>query len=143
MCHNPNADDSPFRPEEDMPARTIDFKMMIHRIHAGVFLENDYTQIGYRGTPHNYNGVVYPGDLRNCEKCHVDDSWMEAGGNLDTITLREFFSPMPPNSTACAGCHDSMATAAHAYQNIAPFGEACMACHGDGKTFSVASSHAR
>jgi OmcA/MtrC family decaheme c-type cytochrome len=143
LCHNPLADDSPFRPEEELPARSIDFKILIHRIHMGVGLENDYTQIGFMGTPHNYNHVVYPGDLRNCAKCHVDDSWMEAKGNLDTVTLREFFSPMPPNTTACAGCHDSKSTAAHAYQNIAPFGEACMACHGDGKQFSVGNSHAR
>ncbi len=86
ICHNPLADDSPYREEEDMPARTIDFKMLIHRIHMGEELENDYTQIGYRGTAHNFNHVVYPGDLRNCAKCHVDDSWMEAKGNLETIT---------------------------------------------------------
>jgi OmcA/MtrC family decaheme c-type cytochrome len=143
MCHNPMADDAEERTEEQMPPRTIDFKIMIHRIHMGEGLENDYTVAGHNGSQNNFNHVVYPGDLRNCEKCHEEETWMEAKGNLETITLSEFFSPMPPNTTACAGCHDSMAMAAHAYQNIAPFGEACMACHGDGKEFSVGNSHAR
>jgi OmcA/MtrC family decaheme c-type cytochrome len=143
MCHHPLADDGEVRPEEEMPPRTIDFKMLIHRIHTGAELENDYTVYGYRGSRHNYNEIHYVGDRRNCEKCHVGDSYEEARGNRDTITLQEFFSPMPPNSTACIGCHDSQATQAHAFLQIAPFGEACMACHGSENAFGVARVHAR
>jgi OmcA/MtrC family decaheme c-type cytochrome len=143
MCHYPLADDHEVRPEEEMPPRTIDFKMMIHRIHSGAELENDYTIYGFRGSENNFNEIHYVGDRRNCEKCHVDDSYEQARGNLDTVTLQEFFSPMPPNTTACLGCHDGQATQAHAYLQIAPFGEACMACHGPGNSAGVARVHAR
>lgn len=144
MCHNPLADDSPFRPEEELPARSIDFKLMIHRIHMGEELTRDYTLIGFRGSVINFNEVRYPGDLRNCETCHVDDSYnAPAGGVLDTITPNEFFSPMPPTSTACLGCHDTRDAAAHAFLGIAPFGESCASCHGEAREFSVARVHAR
>ena len=73
----------------------------------------------------------------------MNDSYVEAQGNLDTVTMHEFFSPMPPNTTACLGCHDGQATQAHAYLQIAPFGEACMACHGSGNEAGVARVHAR
>jgi OmcA/MtrC family decaheme c-type cytochrome len=142
MCHHELADDSPFRDPADLPARTIDFKMLIHRIHMGEELARDYTVIGYRGTPHNYNGVHYPSNQMNCEKCHVGESYTEARGELSTVTAREFFSPMPPNTTACLGCHDTEDAAAHAFVNIAPFGEACMACHGEGRLVSVGLAHA-
>jgi len=143
MCHYPLANDEEVRPEEEMPPRTIDFKMMIHRIHSGAELENDYTIYGFQGSENNFNEIHYVGDRRNCEKCHVDDSYEEAQGNLKTVTLQEFFSPMPPNTTACLGCHDGQATQAHAYLQIAPFGEACMACHGAGNEAGVARVHAR
>jgi OmcA/MtrC family decaheme c-type cytochrome len=145
MCHYPEADDHEVRPEEEMPPRSIDFKLLIHRIHTGHDLENDYTVYGFRGSEHNYNELHYPGDRRNCEKCHVDESYVEALGNADTVSGHEFFdpTPMPPNTTACTGCHDSESMQAHAWVQIAPFGEACMACHGEGKEFSVARSHAR
>ena len=146
-CHNPNADDSPFRAAEDMPARTIHFKMMIHRIHRGHELTRDYTLIGFGGGSHNYNEVRYPGDLRDCTSCHVGDSYeVPSPGVLPTITSapeREFFSPIAPDSAACLGCHDSLDAAAHAFLNIAPFGEACGACHGSGAAFDVARVHAR
>ncbi len=130
ICHSPERAD-----RED---RTIDFKMMIHRIHSGEELENEYVVGG-----NNYNELLYPGDRRNCKKCHVDESYVEAKGNLNTVTAHEFFSPMPPNTTACLGCHDGQATQAHAYLQIAPFGEACMACHGEGNAAGVARVHAR
>ncbi|HSR67884.1 MAG TPA: OmcA/MtrC family decaheme c-type cytochrome [Acidobacteriota bacterium] len=144
MCHNPLADDSPFRAAEDFPPRSIDFKFMIHRIHMGEELSRDFTVIGFQGSVHNYNSVLYPGDLRNCMSCHVDESFtVPAGGVLSTVAPREFFSPMPPNTTACVGCHDSEATAAHAFVNIAPFAEACASCHREGAAFAVSRVHAR
>ena len=39
---------------------------MIHRIHTGEELTQDYTIYGYGGTPYNFNEVLYPGDRRNC-----------------------------------------------------------------------------
>ena len=144
MCHTPVADDSPFRTEDQGPPRTIDFKQMIHRIHTGEDLSREYTLVGFRGSEHNYNEVLYPGDRRNCEACHVDDSQnVPIPSALVVHDANEFINPMPPNTAACIGCHDSLDASAHAFVNIAPFGEACGACHADNREFSVAWAHAR
>lgn len=144
MCHNPAGTDAPYRPDADLPVRSIDFKFMIHRIHRGEDLERDYTIVGFRGTPHNYNEVVFPGHLSNCETCHVGSSFdVPSGGTLSTTDEREYYSPMPPNSTACIGCHDTLDAAAHTWINTAPFGESCAVCHGQGAAFDVAKVHAR
>jgi OmcA/MtrC family decaheme c-type cytochrome len=143
MCHQPGADDSDVRPEDAGPARTIDFKMLVHRIHAGHELEDDYTVYGFRGSVHNYNEVLFPGNLANCENCHVSNSFdVPSGGVESTNTLNEFYSPMPPNSTACVGCHDSVGAAAHTFINTAPFGESCDVCHGPGTDYDVGRVHA-
>lgn len=144
MCHQPGADDSPFRPDDAGPARTIDFKFMIHRIHKGHDLQDDYTLIGFRGIPHNYNEVHYPGNLNNCESCHVNSSYeIPVKGVEPTITLNEFYSPMPPNSASCLSCHDTLDAAAHTWINTAPFGESCGVCHGAGSDYDVARVHAQ
>jgi len=141
MCHQPSADDSIVRVEG--PARSIDFKLLVHRIHKGEELERDYTVIGFRGTPHNYNEVLYPGKLNNCETCHVNSSYDVPSKGIETTTdLNEFYSPMPPNSAACLGCHDTLGAAAHTWINTAPFGESCDVCHGNGADFDVAKVHA-
>jgi len=141
-CHTPVADDSIVRTEETMPARSIDFKFMIHRIHKGADLLEDYTIIGHGSREVNYNHVVFPGILNNCTVCHEGDSYMPpAKGNVSTIEAYEFFSPIPPTSAACLGCHDSIDAASHAYTNIAPQGESCETCHGPGKEFAVDVVH--
>lgn len=144
VCHQTGADDSPVRPEDQFPARTIDFKMMVHRIHMGQNLSEDYTLYGFRSSVANFNEVVYPGDLRNCDSCHVNESYnIPTPGVASTSDLNEFFSPMPPNSAACIGCHDSLDAAAHAFVNISPIGEACASCHAADAEFATARVHAR
>jgi OmcA/MtrC family decaheme c-type cytochrome len=143
-CHHPEALDTRRRPADQMPGGFIDMKMMIHRIHMGEDLTRDYTLYGFGNVPHNYNEVRYPGDLRVCTECHVGNTYqVPSQGVLATVAPREFFSPIQPNSAACLGCHDSVAAAAHAFLNTAPFGEACAACHGPNSQFSVARVHAR
>ena len=145
MCHTAVASDIDRRPESELPPRSIHFKFMIHRIHRGEDMTRDYTIYGFGGTPHNYNEVLFPGDLRNCETCHVNDTQQvpSAGLLATTATENEFFNPITPDAAACLGCHDTLQAAAHAFLNIAPFGEACAACHGPGKEASVDKVHAR
>jgi len=149
MCHNPNASDVSRRPADAAPPESIDFKRMIHRIHTGEELTQIYTIYGF-GTPpsvNNFNHVLFPGDRRDCVKCHVPDTQQvqedPPPGLLPTITLRDWYTPMQHNAAACLGCHDTQAAAAHAFVNTAPFGEACAACHGDGALFAVDKVHAR
>lgn len=141
-CHSPLADDMEERTAEQAPGRSISFQMMIHRIHMGEELSRDYTIYGHNQSVHNFNEVRYPSARTNCAKCHEDDSWMGSQGVMSVKTEREYFSPMPPTTAACLGCHDSMPAAAHAYLNSAFFGEACQTCHGEGREFSVGISHA-
>ncbi len=147
MCHNPNGDDSAFRPADKGPVESIDFKRMIHRIHSGENLTQDFTIYGFSGSINNFNEVRFPGDRRDCQQCHVAGAYVVAEfpptDRLSTITLRDFFSPQGPTTTACLGCHDDRSPAAHAFVNAAPFGEACAACHGQDADFAVDKVHAR
>ncbi len=143
VCHRPNADDSPYRPADDFPARGIDFRFMVHRIHMGEELTRDYTIVGYHGSLNNYNSVLYPSDRRDCTMCHVDETYnVPSAGVQPVVDENEFFSPIPPNSAACLGCHDTVDAASHAFTNLSPFGEGCGACHAAEREFAVARVHA-
>jgi len=117
---------------------------MIHRIHTGHELERDFTIYRSFGV-FNFNEVGFPGDRRNCAKCHINNSQQLPLPTTmaNTLAPREFYSPLGPAASACLGCHDSEAAAAHAFLQTAPFGESCAACHGEGKEFAVSRAHAR
>ncbi len=144
VCHRPGFTDESERPADKRPGEAMDFKNLIHKIHTGHNLENEFT-IYDAGEGENFNEVHYPGDRRNCSKCHEGASYQLPlpKGLLASVTPRGFFSPTPPATTACLGCHDSLSSAAHAFVNIAPFGEACATCHGEGSEFAVTRVHAR
>ena len=59
------------------------------------------------------------------------------------LTPSDPLPEMGPATAACLSCHDSEAAAVHASTNSNDLGEACAACHGEGKTFSVTRVHAR
>jgi len=149
MCHNPNASDVARRPADQGQPESIDFKRLIHRIHSGENLSQDYTVYGFGNPPsvNNFNGILFPGDRRDCATCHVSDSQQLAetppAGLLPTVTLRDWYTPMQHYAAACLGCHDSQAAAAHAFSMTAPFGEACATCHGPDAQFAVDKVHAR
>ncbi|MBI4443632.1 MAG: OmcA/MtrC family decaheme c-type cytochrome, partial [Acidobacteria bacterium] len=151
MCHNPATGDDPEGARAagrivpaGLPKTSINFRFMIHRIHTGHDLENDYTVYRSRGI-FNFNEIHFPGDRRNCAKCHINNSQLLPlpASMANTLATREFYSPLGPAASACLGCHDSQAAAAHAFLQTAPFGESCAACHGEGKELSVSRVHAR
>jgi OmcA/MtrC family decaheme c-type cytochrome len=144
VCHYPAAQDADQRPADQLPSRSIDFKFMVHRIHTGEELTRLYTIYGHGESPVTFNDVLYPGDRRDCAKCHSDETFsVPSPGVEETVDAREFYSPIPPNSAACLGCHDELDAAAHTYNNTAPFGEACGACHDADAAFAVTKVHAR
>lgn len=144
-CHQPESSDVARRPDSELPVETIHFKFLIHRIHQGEELTRDFTVYGFGNSAHTYNELRFPGDLRDCESCHVNDSYTVPlpADLLATPTPREFYSPIEPIGSACLSCHDSESTAAHAFTNTAPFAEACAACHGTSADFTVERIHAR
>jgi OmcA/MtrC family decaheme c-type cytochrome len=147
ICHNPNNDDSSRRPADQKPPESISFQRMIHRIHTGENLTQEFTIFGFMGSKHTFNDVRFPGDRRDCEKCHAPGGQEvpenPPAGLLPVVTQRDYFSPMQPTTAACLGCHDDMKAATHALSNVAPFGEACGACHNPNADFGVDKVHAR
>jgi hypothetical protein len=144
-CHNPSLTDEEVRPEGEGEPESVDFRYMIHKIHRGADLENGYVVYGYRSSLHDFSDVEYVGDLRNCEACHVDDSYTLPlpDGVLPVTTPRDLWTPMLPESASCLSCHDSDGAKIHADSNTSDLGEACSTCHGTGKTYSVEAVHAR
>ncbi len=145
MCHNPAATDSALRPASANPPDTIDMKVMIHRIHTGVDLNFDYTIYGFGGSVNNFNDVLFPGDRRDCVKCHKGTTYTVPLPAVVTPTTapRNFWTPVLPTAAACMGCHDDVAALAHFFVNTAPFGEACATCHSEDDDFAVSKVHAR
>ena len=137
ICHRSNMTDEGGRPKDKMPAESLDLKNLIHKLHSGDQLANEYTLYD-NGSPESLNSVRFPGDRRNCSKCHEGNSFqLPLQKNLTaTVTPRGFFSPTPPIAAACLACHDDQAAAAHAFVNIAPFGEDCATCHGEDAQFA-------
>lgn len=143
LCHNPVETDAARRPAAAMPPESIDFALMIHRIHAGEEQERDYTVYGFGNTPHNYNKVVYVGGLNNCSTCHEGTSYMvPVKAKADKTDPRGYLNPVKPATGACTGCHVSLDAASHALVNTSQLGESCGACHGSGKTYAVDKVHA-
>ena len=149
MCHNPQASDKSRRPAAEGPVESIDMKRMIHRIHTGEGMTQEYTVFGFATLPAtnpvNFNEVRYPGDRRNCLACHTNAASynLPTGGSMSTQTLRDYFTPQGPGTASCLGCHDSRDAAAHASLNTAVFGEACATCHGANSDWSASKVHAR
>ena len=146
ICHNPMKDDSAQRPATEGKPESVSFQYMIHRIHTGEELQNEFTVYGNGRSKHNYNEVLFPGDRRDCAACHVSNSHREGKGD-PVVTQRSLFSPMGADTAACLGCHDSDDAQAHAYLNTAMFAgkpqEACGACHGPNSEWSADKVHAR
>lgn len=152
ICHNPNSSDSGRRPASANPPESVQMARMIHRIHTGEEMTQEYTVYGFGGSVNNFNEVTYPGDRRNCVRCHTSMTTADLPmpeGTLNVITLRDYYSPQGPGTAACVGCHDNKDTAAHAYLNTATFpgstqpAEACGVCHGTNSEWSPTKVHAR
>jgi OmcA/MtrC family decaheme c-type cytochrome len=145
VCHNPNADDHGNRPAAQGTPESISFQRLIHRIHTGENLSQDFTVYGNGGSRNNYNDVLYPGDRRDCIKCHAAGTYTVPlpDGVIPTITMRDYYSPMQPTAAACLGCHDSKPAAVHAYTMTSALGEACEVCHASDADFGVDQVHAR
>jgi OmcA/MtrC family decaheme c-type cytochrome len=162
ICHNPNVTDFGRRKSAvaggaDPANAAIDLKHLVHKIHRGEELEQQpYLVYGFGTAPKNYTAidfgdVRFPGDLRNCETCHLPGTQTLPlpAGVLPTVEsvvnagAEQVVGTIPPVRDACTSCHDSAAVAAHAETNTTASGaEACAVCHADGTAAAVSAVHA-
>lgn len=177
-CHNPNATDivqhtatdttSPCAP--GTPEHSIDFKVMIHEIHASgdsyAYGTSGVTICSFGGSPSVFK-VLYPGSsnisLANCAACHnsgtyypVDPTVIQ-GTTIQTgdRTVLTDDVVISPNSAVCSSCHTDTDAKNHMTQNGGNFAatktalgalnpgsaETCGICHNAGGVADVAVMH--
>jgi len=145
LCHNPVENDGARRPADGSanPPESVDFALMIHRIHSGPNQTRDFTIYGFGGSKNNFNDVGYPGDLANCQQCHLPNTYvMPIGATAQINDPRGYINPVNPTTGACLGCHATVDAASHALVNTSSLGESCSVCHGPNGDYSVAKVHA-
>jgi OmcA/MtrC family decaheme c-type cytochrome len=148
-CHNANATDIGRRPTlsdagavnaDGKAEEAIDFKYMIHKIHAA-----DIVVYGFGGSVNDFTEVRYPQRLTNCTACHTDDGFypvsfdsgvlattidtgtVAGSGVVDNDPLNDV--NVTPNTSACSSCHSDAEAALHMQQNGGSF-DACQAADG-------------
>jgi OmcA/MtrC family decaheme c-type cytochrome len=143
MCHNPNQTDIPWRTvgrEE-----SVDFKRMVHGIHAGGFRQQPLVIYGFRGTITDFSYVRFPAELRDCTRCHVDNGRKGSfelplassvlGSTVDTRSALGPAAPpygyvdvdpsnnlrITPIASVCSSCHDKSEVRRHMISKGASF----------------------
>jgi OmcA/MtrC family decaheme c-type cytochrome len=98
MCHNPSTVDKTASPTSGAAANTtVDFKLMVHKIHMGKHLMN-----GFKVGNANFSEVGFPQDVRNCTKCHDNST------NATHKTAQGDNWKNVPSRNACGACHDGI-----------------------------------
>jgi OmcA/MtrC family decaheme c-type cytochrome len=161
-CHNPRNTDRDVREIATMPPtdgkdeESLDFKTMVHGIHAAGMRVNPLQIVGFRGFStyvYDEEAVQYPGNLGNCVACHTDNGYTLplADGVLATTidTGADHESPaddtvVTPVSAVCSSCHDSADSKSHMIAHGGNFSttqaaidsrevfEDCNSCHRSG-----------
>jgi OmcA/MtrC family decaheme c-type cytochrome len=147
MCHNTAASDEEMRPAEAMPPTSIHFKVLIHKIHLGEERsQKPYVVYGFQGSTHDFTELRFPGNLADCETCHLPGTNglpLPAGVQPTVITQGgRVVSTILPVQAVCTTCHDSTAAAGHVELMTTESGiETCEVCHGAGADFDVLEVH--
>ncbi|HET9695094.1 MAG TPA: OmcA/MtrC family decaheme c-type cytochrome, partial [Steroidobacteraceae bacterium] len=132
MCHDAYSFDA-------QTGNTIDFKVLIHKIHAGETLPSVeaggiYGIFGNSNAWHDFGEVLFPQDTRNCTTCHEES---------DADTPQADNWRLTVNRASCGSCHDDVnfATGAN-HGGIAATDDSCTACHGaNADILGVAQAH--
>ena len=78
----------------------IDFKRMIHQIHAGAALENGLVVYGFGGEPRDYGSVGFVGNLQNCETCHPPSTYSTEQARAANATTIDTVSTLDNGAAA-------------------------------------------
>jgi len=170
-CHNPRNTDKRVRdiamnpPTDNKIEESIDFKTMIHGIHAAGKRDKPLQIVGYGGfSTHVYDeeSIHYPSNVGNCLACHDNDSFTlplpdevlattgSTGVDIQDPTDDVVVSPV---TAVCSSCHDKETSIAHMEVNGGNFStsqadidsgivlEQCSVCHGKGRTYAIELIH--
>jgi OmcA/MtrC family decaheme c-type cytochrome len=173
QCHNAeNVNDERIARFEGsvVDVQSVDLKVMIHKIHRGEGLTQEYVLGGNptpnadnpAGTPVNFGETRYPGHIQACTTCHNEGTFQLPLANARP-TRREILTCtedpaadtnslcatravearyIPPETAVCTSCHDTPEVAAHAAVMTTGLGnESCATCHGPGSAFDPAVVH--
>jgi OmcA/MtrC family decaheme c-type cytochrome len=152
MCHNASHTDQEKRKAANgpMPPQNVHYKRLIHRIHTGENLGESFTVYG--GTPAkpgaiDFSDIRFPGDRRNCVKCHIPGANEPPlpAGLLPTLIPQSDGSTkaLQPITSACVGCHTAEPAKLHMETMTFNGQESCVTCHGVGRSFAVSKVHQR
>jgi OmcA/MtrC family decaheme c-type cytochrome len=159
FCHNPNKSSSgrtadPTEPssvtdpEDDpflvlgpdpleWPEATNNFKNMIHGIHKASDRPYQFVRNRLNGILYDWSFVTFPGDLMDCTKCHIGESYVPSNVPANTLWNVERTTTGDPNET-----REDIIAARSSVPNLtdlvdSPIAGACFYCHDDG----TAKSH--
>jgi OmcA/MtrC family decaheme c-type cytochrome len=137
VCHNPNATDASRRPAgggvDGKLEESIDFKTMVHAIHAGQadkggFRTKGIVIYGFGSSVNDFSNVVFPGKLNDCSNCHAGTSYQLGGiwnapttNGILSNTISSAADPVDPTdnlrisptAAVCSSCHDSASAKNH------------------------------
>lgn len=127
-CHTPQTTD----PDS---GNTVDFRVMIHRIHMGEHLASvqagePYQIIGNRGSINDFSEVALPRSPSECAACHGGDPVAWPATSFESCTAchdRVSFAALTPDGyvrhtagerapNTCGGCHPSQGTPTGAFE---------------------------
>jgi len=129
VCHNPNQTDIPYRTSGTEVS--IDFKRMVHSIHAGSRLHNPFVVTGFQGSAVDFSDIRFPGKLNNCLTCHTEAYGkgtfeLPLASSIRGSTIATGSVPgvsvdvnpandlkITPTAAVCSSCHDSSKALSH------------------------------
>jgi OmcA/MtrC family decaheme c-type cytochrome len=170
-CHNPRNTDRDTRavamtaPTDGKIEESLDFKTMIHGIHAAGVRERPLQLVGFQGRStyvYDEDEVQYPGRLADCTACHSGPSYAlplarsVLGTSVDTGTSA--IDPaddtvVSPATAVCSSCHDDAVARSHMVNNGGDFAtsqsalddgsvvEQCEVCHRAGSIAALDVVH--
>jgi OmcA/MtrC family decaheme c-type cytochrome len=146
MCHNPTATDEAARPADAMPPITINFPVLVHRIHTGRDAAQPLQVFGFGGSLNDFSNNFFPGNRAACQTCHLagtDALPLSTSIHPTTISQEgKVLSTILPVRAICTSCHDDAATNGHADLQTTPSGvETCLVCHGPNREADITKVH--
>ena len=114
LCHTPQSTDP-------TTGNTVDFNVMIHKLHAGGDLPSVQAGGTYIVNGADYSTVGFPADIRRCESCHS----LKSGAAQATSYLTK------PTAATCGSCHDNVnfATGENHAGGLQRDNTQCATCH--------------